>query len=59
MGETCAPDELRTLFLFEALTDDQLQTLCENGHIGVFEPGPICQEGTRPPASTYCSTARW
>ncbi|HNF04587.1 MAG TPA: ATP-binding protein [Mycobacterium sp.] len=45
MGETCAPDELRTLFLFEALTDDQLQTLCENGHIGVFEPGPICQEG--------------
>lgn len=45
MGETCAPDELRTLFLFEALTDDQLQTLCDNGHIGVFEPGPICQEG--------------
>ena len=45
MGETCAPDELRTLFLFEALTDDQLQTLCENGHIGVFQPGPICQEG--------------
>ncbi|MCB0946655.1 MAG: cyclic nucleotide-binding domain-containing protein, partial [Mycobacterium sp.] len=24
---------------------DQLQTLCDNGHIGVFEPGPICQEG--------------
>ncbi len=33
MGERCVPDELRTLFLFEALTDDQLQTLCENGHI--------------------------
>lgn len=45
MGERCVPDELRTLFLFEALTDDQLQTLCENGHIGVFEPGPIVTEG--------------
>ncbi len=45
MGEKCVPDELRTLFLFEALTDEQLQTLCENGHIAVFEPGPICREG--------------
>ena len=45
MGERCVPDELRTLFLFEALTDDQLQTLCENGHIAVFEPGPIVTEG--------------
>lgn len=45
MGEKCVPAELRTLFLFEALTDGQLQTLCENGHIAVFEPGPICQEG--------------
>jgi hypothetical protein len=31
MGQTCLPDELRTLFLFEALTDEQLQTLCDNG----------------------------
>lgn len=45
MGEKCVPDELRTLFLFEALTDEQLQTLCENGHVAVFEPGPICREG--------------
>jgi signal transduction histidine kinase len=45
MGERCVPDELRTLFLFEALTDEQLQTLCENGHIAVFEPGPIVTEG--------------
>ena len=45
MGEKCLPDELRTLFLFEALTDEQLQILCENGHIAVFEPGPICREG--------------
>jgi signal transduction histidine kinase len=45
MGETCLPSELRTLFLFEALTDEQLQTLCDNGHIAVFEPGPIITEG--------------
>jgi signal transduction histidine kinase len=41
----CRPDELRTLFLFEKLTDTQLQMLCENGHIDTFEPGPICIEG--------------
>jgi signal transduction histidine kinase len=45
MGEKCLPSELRTLFLFEALTDEQLQTLCENGHIRLFEPGPVCTEG--------------
>ncbi len=45
MGEKCLPDELRTLFLFEALDDDQLATLCANGHIATFEPGPIHTEG--------------
>jgi signal transduction histidine kinase len=45
MGATCLPDELRTLFLFEALTDEQLQMLCDNGHIQVFEPGPVVVEG--------------
>ena len=45
MGEKCLPDELRSLFLFEALNDDQLQMLCENGHIQSFEPGPIVVEG--------------
>ena len=45
MGEKCLPDELRTLFLFEALTDEQLQTLCENGHIQTFEPGQVVVEG--------------
>ena len=44
-GETCLPDELRTLFLFEALSDEQLATLCQNGHIQTFEPGPVCVEG--------------
>src|SRR6201998_2026148 len=41
----CGPDELRTLFLFEALTDEQLETLCTNGHIQQYQPGPICVEG--------------
>src|SRR3984957_3520502 len=48
MGDSkirCLPDELRTLFLFEALTDEQLATLCANGHIQAFEPGPIVVEG--------------
>jgi signal transduction histidine kinase len=45
LREKCLPDELRTLFLFEALTDEQLETLCENGHIATFEPGPVCIEG--------------
>src|SRR5258705_60524 len=45
MGEKCLPDELRTLFLFEALSDAQLQMLCDNGHIQAFEPGPIVVEG--------------
>lgn len=41
----CRPDELRTLFLFEALTDEQLAVLCANGQIENYEPGPICVEG--------------
>jgi signal transduction histidine kinase len=44
-GNKCLPDELRTLFLFKALTDEQLATLCENGHIQTFEPGPVVVEG--------------
>jgi signal transduction histidine kinase len=45
MGDKCLPDELRTLFLFEALSDEQLQMLCDNGKIQAFEPGPIVVEG--------------
>lgn len=41
----CKPDELRTLFLFEALTDEQLAVLCANGCIEEYQPGPICVEG--------------
>jgi signal transduction histidine kinase len=41
----CDAAELRTLFLFEALTDEQLATLCADGYIQHYEPGPICVEG--------------
>jgi signal transduction histidine kinase len=41
----CQPAELRTLFLFEALTDEQLAVLCADGHIEQYQPGPICVEG--------------
>jgi signal transduction histidine kinase len=51
MGEACVRDELRTLFLFESLTDEQLDTLCAHGHIATFEPGPVCTEGE--PASCF------
>ncbi|MGJ0118929.1 ATP-binding protein [Williamsia sp. MIQD14] len=42
---TCSPDELRMLFLFEKLDEAQLQTLCENGHVELIEPGPVYAEG--------------
>ncbi|HEY2280503.1 MAG TPA: cyclic nucleotide-binding domain-containing protein, partial [Streptosporangiaceae bacterium] len=42
---TCNPAELRTLFLFEKLNDEQLDWLCREGRVEVFEPGPIYTEG--------------
>jgi signal transduction histidine kinase len=41
----CDPKELRTLFLFEKLTDDQLERLCVEGHNEVIEPGVVFTEG--------------
>jgi signal transduction histidine kinase len=41
----CDPAELRTLFLFEKLTDQQLDRLCVEGHVEVIEPGPVFSEG--------------
>jgi signal transduction histidine kinase len=42
---TCAKEELRTLFLFEKLTDDQLDWLCREGRVVVAEPGLVYAEG--------------
>ena len=41
----CQADELRTLFLFEHLSDEQLAMLCVNGQVESYEPGPLCVEG--------------
>ena len=54
--EECSPDELRTLFLFEKLTDAQLEWLCP-GRVEVIPAGPAYAEGDRSPISTCCSTA--
>ena len=36
----CSADELRTLFLFEKLTDDQLAWLCREGRVELVRAGP-------------------
>ena len=41
----CTPDLLRTLFLFEALSDDRLEYLCEHGTVVRVEPGWLYREG--------------
>jgi signal transduction histidine kinase len=41
----CDPEELRTLFLFEKLTDEQLARLCREGHVEKFESGQVFAEG--------------
>ena len=47
----CDIDELRTLFLFEHLSDDRLVWLCENGRIERHQPGFVYREGA--PASCF------
>ncbi|WP_067704363.1 ATP-binding protein [Nocardia jejuensis] len=44
-GLICDPDELRTLFLFEKLNDEQLAWLCRDGRVEIFEPGLVFREG--------------
>jgi signal transduction histidine kinase len=41
----CQPEELRTLFLFEKLSDSQLATLCQEGSVQVIQPGRVFTEG--------------
>ncbi len=40
----CDPDELRTLFLFEKLSTEQLERLCREGRIEIVEPGMVYRE---------------
>jgi signal transduction histidine kinase len=41
----CSADELRTLFLFEKLTEEQLAWLCSRGQMTRIEPGQVYAEG--------------
>jgi signal transduction histidine kinase len=43
--QPCDADDLRTLSLFEGLTDEQLTQLCVDARIEVYEPGPVVKEG--------------
>jgi signal transduction histidine kinase len=43
--DLCSADELRHLFLFEKLADDQLAWLCKEGRAIVVEPGRVYTEG--------------
>ncbi|MEU5882565.1 ATP-binding protein [Spirillospora sp. NPDC047279] len=46
MTETVTPDELRPLFLFERLDDDQLEWLCKYGSVRSYGEGEIiCAQG--------------
>jgi signal transduction histidine kinase len=47
MTETlpCDPDELRGLFLFEKLSDDQIDWLCRDGRVVRIDAGPVFREG--------------
>ena len=41
----CQPDELRSLFLFEKLSPDQLEWLCREGRVETIPAGPVYTEG--------------
>jgi signal transduction histidine kinase len=41
----CTVEELRDLFLFEKLADEQLDWLCREGRVELVEPGPVYTEG--------------
>ncbi|MGI5489713.1 ATP-binding protein [Microtetraspora malaysiensis] len=44
-GTRCDEEELRALFLFEKLSDDQLARLCRDGRAEWFDPGTVYREG--------------
>src|SRR5262245_44896224 len=43
--QDCTPDLLRTLFLFESLSDERLDYLCERGEIVRVAPGWLYRQG--------------
>ena len=41
----CSPELLRSLFLFESLSEDRLEFLCEHGSVVHVEPGWLYRQG--------------
>ncbi|MEP7089530.1 MAG: ATP-binding protein [Nocardioidaceae bacterium] len=41
----CSPELLRSLFLFESLSDERLEFLCEHGSVVQVEPGWLYRQG--------------
>jgi signal transduction histidine kinase len=41
----CDIEELRSLLLFEKLSDEQLGSLCQRGHVEAYEPGVVFHQG--------------
>ena len=54
----CDVDEIRTLFLFEKLSEEQLGRLCREGHVEEVEPGWVLREG-EPATSFYVLLGRF
>ncbi|WP_197382395.1 ATP-binding protein [Mycolicibacterium mengxianglii] len=50
--DRCSIDELRGLFIFDGLTDEQLNRLCSAGQVLSLPAGPLCREG-EPAAHFY------
>src|ERR1700679_3864828 len=47
----CDVDEVRSLFLFEKLNEEQLGRLCREGHVETIDPGWVLREGE--PATSF------
>lgn len=43
--ERLSVEEIRTLFLFESLNEEQLEWIASEGYVKSFEPGIVCKEG--------------
>lgn len=41
----CSPAEISSLFLFEKLSAEQIDRLCSEGRVELFDPGPVFTEG--------------
>ena len=53
MSGRLGPDELRELFLFEKLTDEQLAWLAERGEVVAYEAGDTVYRAGEPATALF------